>query len=39
MSDPGAMGSLGQLIVGVIVFFVFTIFKEDMLALFGGFAG
>ncbi|MDO1449834.1 hypothetical protein Q0590_26380 [Rhodocytophaga aerolata] len=38
-NDPGAMGSLGQLIVGVIVFLAFTIFKEDLQGIFGTFAG
>lgn len=37
MSDPGAMGSLGQLIIGVIVFFVFNIFKDDLSGIFGVF--
>lgn len=36
-SDPGAMGSLGQLIIGVIVFFVFNIFKDDLEGIFGSF--
>jgi hypothetical protein len=36
-SDPSAMGSLGQLIVGVIVFFVFNIFKDDLQGIFGTF--
>ena len=37
MSDPGAMSSLGQLIVGVIVFFVFNVFKDDLSGIFGVF--
>lgn len=37
MSDPGAMSSLGQLIVGVIVFLVFNLFKDDMTGIFGEF--
>jgi hypothetical protein len=36
-SDPSAMGSLGQLIIGVIVFFVFNIFKDDLSGIFGTF--
>lgn len=37
MSDPGAMGSLGQLVIGVIVFLVFNIFKDDLSGIFGTF--
>ena len=37
MSDPGAMGSLGQLVIGVIVFLIFNLFKDDMTGIFGGF--
>lgn len=37
MSDPGAMSSLGQLIIGVIVFLVFNIFKDDLTGIFGEF--
>jgi hypothetical protein len=37
MSDPGAMGSLGQLVIGVIVFLVFNIFKDDLGTIFGEF--
>jgi hypothetical protein len=37
VSDPGAMGSLGQLVVGVIVFFAFNLLRDDLLGIFGGF--
>lgn len=37
MSDPGAMSSLGQLVIGVIVFLVFNIFKDDLTGIFGEF--
>jgi hypothetical protein len=37
MSDPGAMNSLGQLVIGVIVFLVFNIFKDDLTSIFGEF--
>ncbi|EMR00618.1 hypothetical protein [Cesiribacter andamanensis] len=37
MSDPSAMSSLGQLVVGVIVFLVFNIFKDDLTGIFGEF--
>lgn len=37
MSDPGAMSSLGQLVIGVIVFLVFNIFKDDLAGIFGEF--
>lgn len=37
MSDPSAMSSLGQLVIGVIVFLVFNIFKDDLVGIFGEF--
>lgn len=37
MGDPGAMGNLGQLVIGVIVFLVFNIFKDDLTGIFGEF--
>jgi hypothetical protein len=39
VNDPAAMGSLGQLIVGVIVFLGFNLLRDDLLGIFGGFAG